>query len=100
VKRLAAPEAMFFIVASLVAAVLGIVAVHEYWGLNRYLLMCPIVFLCAGNVARRHTAVFVLWLLVCVFIYWHVEMCSYVAHGRPDICPCLGRMEWWAPYAS
>jgi hypothetical protein len=100
VKRFAAPEAMFIVVASIVGAVLGMVAPHDYWGLNRYLLVCPIIFLSAGMIARRHTAVFVLWLLVCMFIYWHVELCSYVAHGRSDICPCLGRMEWWAPIAS
>src|SRR5262249_31973691 len=93
-KLFPTPERVFFAVSSGVGIALGAAAVHEYWGINRYLLLCPILFLCAGPMARRHTALYVLWLVLCVAMYWHVELCSYVAHGQPGFCPCLGRVEW------
>jgi hypothetical protein len=99
-RRFKPHEAVFLVVASLVGVVLAVATLHEYWGLNRYLLLCPLLFLCAGAIARRHVALFALWLVLCAFIYWNVELCSYISHGRPDICPCLGRLEWWAPFQS
>jgi len=99
-RKLGTVEATFVTVASIAGIALAITTVHEYWGLNRYLLLCPVLFLSLGLVARRYPVLFVGWLLVCAFLYWNVELCSYVTHGRPDLCPCLGRLEWWAPYAS
>ncbi|HSD89258.1 MAG TPA: hypothetical protein VLB44_17135, partial [Kofleriaceae bacterium] len=97
-KRFKKSEAVFLIVASLLTFVLSVPAVHEYWGLNRYLLGCPLLFLGAAMLARKHTAVFVLWLVLCVMIYWHIELCSYLAQGHPGICPCLGRVEYAMPF--
>jgi hypothetical protein len=99
-KLFKTPELTFFAASSAIGIALAIAAVHEYWGINRYLLSCPIIFLCTGQMARRHMAVFVMWLILCFAIYWQVELCSYISHGRPDVCPCLGRVEWWAPIRS
>jgi hypothetical protein len=71
-----------------------------YWQLERLVLSCPIVFLAAAIVARKHRAVFAWWLLVCVGLYWYVELCSYLTHGDPRVCPCLGKFEAWMPWQS
>ena len=99
-RKLGTIEATFVTVASVAGIALAVTTVHEYWGLNRYLLLCPLLFLSLGMIARRYTLLFLGWLVVCALLYWHVELCSYITHGRPDLCPCLGRLEWWAPFAS
>ena len=93
-------QATFLVAAGALGMALVIPTVHEYWGINRYLLTCPLGFLAAGHIARRYPWVFALWMIVCVWMYWHIELCSYVAHGDPHLCPCLGRVEWSAPYDS
>lgn len=93
-------QATFLIAAGVLGMLLVIPTVHEYWGINRYLLTCPLGFLAAGHIARRYPWVFALWLVVCIWMYWNIEMCSYIAHGQPHLCPCLGRVEWEAPFAS
>ena len=40
------------------------------------------------------------WLVLCAIMYWHVELCSYVAQGNPNICPCLGKVEFTLPFGS
>jgi hypothetical protein len=97
-RRFKVEEQVFLVAASLFTVVLSIPALHEYWGLNRYLLCCPIIFLCAAAMARKHTALFVLWLLLTTMIYWNVELCSYLAQGHPSVCPCLGRVEYAMPF--
>ena len=99
-KKFPREIAVFLIAASVSGLLLVIPTVHEYWGINRYLLFFPIGFLAAGVTARRWPWLFVLWLVLCTWMYWHVELCSFVAHGNPNICPCLGRIEWMAPYGS
>ena len=58
VAKLQPEQSVFLIIASAVTVVLGVAAVHEYWGLNRYLLLCPITFFCAGVMLRKHPAAF------------------------------------------
>jgi len=99
-KKLPRPELAFLAVASAAMALLPLAALWGYWGMNRYLLMCPIIFMAAGELARRRRALFVLWLVACVAIYWHVELCSYITQGNPEICPCLGRMQFSLPFTS
>ena len=93
-------ELTFLAVASAAMAWLPLSAVGGYWGLNRYLLMCPLTFFAAGELAGRRRAVYVLWLVMCALIYWNVELCSYIAHGDPRICPCLGKMQFSMPFSS
>jgi hypothetical protein len=93
-------EQTYLVVASAVTIVLAIVAPLHYWGITRYMMLCPLAYLCIAELARRHTALFVAWLVLCVFFYWHVELCSYITQGNPQICPCLGRMELWLPFES
>jgi len=100
VKKLGAAESVYLIVSSIVSLALAIAAVHEYWGLNRYLLLCPITFCCAGVLLRKHPVAFILWCVLSAMIYWHVEMCSYISHGNPQVCPCLGRFEFGMPFQS
>jgi hypothetical protein len=100
--RMRAPELAYFGVASLLSALLPMIMLHtdEYWGLTRYLLLAPMIFLGAGQMARHHKGVFVLWLLLCAAMYWNIELCSYVSHGNPGTCPCLGRLEFTLPFES
>jgi hypothetical protein len=72
----------------------------QYWGINRYLLLAPLIFFAAGQMAREHKALFVFWLLLCGAIYWNIELCSYISHGNPGTCPCMGRLEFTLPYQS
>jgi hypothetical protein len=102
-RRLPRPAAIFVAASSALLVFVSTYATSRsdlYWGLNRYLLLAPLVFLAAGAMARKHVVLYVAWLAVSLALYWHVELCSYVTQGRPDLCPCLGRMEWWAPFAS
>jgi hypothetical protein len=98
--KLTPVELMFLGVASFAMAWLPLSAVSGYWGLNRYLMMCPLIFFAAGELAGRRRWAYVLWLVVCALIYWNVEMCSYISHGDPHVCPCLGKMQFAMPYSS
>jgi hypothetical protein len=86
-------ERMFIVIASVITTVLAIAAAAQYWGLTRYMMVCPLAFMCMGTFARRHRAAFVLWLVVSCSIYWNFEVCSYVTQGNPQACPCLGNLE-------
>lgn len=95
------PEALFLGIGTAAMLLLPMYAKADYyWGINRYFLLAPLTFVCAGVVGRQHKALFIGWLLASLAFYWHVELCSYVAHGDPHICPCLGHMEWSAPWQS
>jgi hypothetical protein len=100
--RMRREEVAYFGVASLLSAVLPIAVLQpdNYWGINRYLLLAPMVFLALGQMAREHKAAFVLWLMLCGAMYWHIELCSYISHGNPATCPCLGRLEFTLPFQS
>jgi hypothetical protein len=97
-RRLPLEELVYLATASIVTVILSVGAVHEYWGLNRYLLACPIAFFGLGVIGRERPALFVLWLILCAALYWHVELCSFLAHGQPQYCPCLGRVEFDLPF--
>ena len=97
-RRFKSPEAVFLIAATIVMMLMPMMASTQYWGLNRYFLLAPLTFFAAGIVARRHPAYFALWLFVSVAMYWHIELCSYIAQGNPKICPCLGKIEAMYPY--
>lgn len=93
-------EGIYLLVASIATLPIAIVAPLHWWGMNRYLLACPLAFLGAGVLARRRPWMFLLWLLFCLAMYWHVELCSYVSHGDGKICPCLGGTEFTMPFRS
>jgi hypothetical protein len=99
-KKIPTVEMTFLAVASVAMALLPLAALWGYWGMNRYLLMCPLIFIAAGALARKHRGVFVLWLVLCAAIYWHIELCSYISQGNPIVCPCLGHMQFTMPFAS
>jgi hypothetical protein len=109
VKRLGPAESIFMIAASVFGIILGAAGliargdgsdVAGTWGLNRYMLMCPITFCCAGVMLRKYPATFFLWIVLSLEIYWHVELCSYVTQGNPELCPCLGRFQFGLPFTS
>ena len=99
-KRFDQVEGMFLIVASGMTAILSIVAPLQYWGITRYLMLCPLAFFGIGVMAKKHTALFVVWCILCAAFYWHVELCGYITQGNPTICPCLGKMEFGMPFGS
>lgn len=99
-RRFEREERLFLVVGTIATAIISIGSLQHYWGLNRYLLLCPLLFLAAGELARRRPTLFVMWVALCAAIYWHVELCSYVSQGHPVICPCLGRMEFAMPFGS
>ena len=93
-------ESIFLVVATAVTMIMPLAAITGYWGLNRYFLLAPLTFLCAGVVARKHTGLFILWLVLSLALYWNVELCSYISHGDPHVCHCLGRVQVVEPWAS
>ncbi len=99
-KKFNAAENTFLILSSGMTIVLSVVAPLQYWGITRYLMLCPLAFLGVGVMAKKHTALFVVWVLLCAAFYWHVELCGYITQGNPGQCPCLGRMEFGMPFGS
>ncbi len=98
-RRFGRTAGIFLVVAAVLLACAPLaIDRFQYWGLNRYFLLLPLTFFCAGVMARKHTAVYVLWLLLCAALYWHVELCSYISQGHPGVCPCMGRLEFTMPY--
>lgn len=93
-------ETTFLAIASAATAVIAIAGAMQYWGITRYMMLCPLPFLGAGVLAKHNRWLFVLWLVVCVGIYWHFELCSFITHGDAHACPCLGRIELSEPWAS
>ena len=93
-------QSIFLIVTTLTMLLLPLAAIIGYWGLNRYFLLSPLTFLCAGVVARKHFGFYLLWIALSLAVYWHVELCSFIAHGDPNVCPCLGRVQVVEPWAS
>jgi hypothetical protein len=91
-------ERTFIVVSSVITAVLAVAAAFQYWGLTRYMMLCPLPFLGAGVLGKHHRAVFVVWLVVCVAVYWHLELCSYITQGNATACPCLGKLELSMPW--
>ena len=100
VRRFKPIEATYLGVATLLSMVLVVLAPQQYWGINRYLLLCPLAFVGLGLIARKHVLLFVCWLVFCLAFMWHVELCSYVTQGNPELCPCLGRFEFAMPVQS
>ena len=101
-KRMQREELAYFGVASVLSILLPIVMLQtdQYWGINRYLLLAPMIFLAAGQMAREHKVLFGLWIVLCAVMYWHIELCSYITHGNPADCPCMGRLEFTLPFQS
>jgi hypothetical protein len=85
--------AVFLVITTLFTAITAIAGAMQYWGITRYMMLCPLAFLGMGRLARSHRAVFVMWLILAVAIYWNFELCSYISQGDPDACPCLGHSE-------
>jgi hypothetical protein len=99
-KKFTRVENVFLVVASGVTLVLSITAVPQYWGITRYLMLCPMAFFGIGLMARKNKVLFVLWCVLCLAFYWHVELCGYITQGNVAACPCLGRMEFGMPFGS
>lgn len=93
-------ENVFLVVATGLTIILGIVAVPHYWGITRYLMLCPMAFFGIGLMARKYTVLFVLWCVLCLAFYWHVDLCGYITQGNSTVCPCLGRIELAMPFGS
>lgn len=100
-KRFKRTEAIYLAAATAAIMIIPLAAKsYYYWGLNRYMLLAPLTFVCAGVIGRKHRAFYVGWLLLSFAFYWHVEMCSYISQGDRNVCPCLGRTEFTMPYGS
>ena len=99
-EKFSSVEGVFLIAASVFTIILAIVTPPQYWGITRGLMLCPMVFLGAGLMARQHTLMFVLWCVLCGAFYWHVELCGYLTQGDAQACPCLGRIEIAMPFGS
>lgn len=110
VRKIGAAESVFLIVASILGLMLGgagLIARGDAsggyagtWGMNRYMLMLPITFVCAGVLLRKAPVTYLLWIAICMAIYWHVELCSFISQGDMNVCPCLGRYQFSIPFQS
>jgi hypothetical protein len=93
-------EGVFLAVASFATVPIAIMAPMGTWGMTRYLLLCPLVFMGGALLLRRYAVLGVLWFALCAVFYWQIEMCSYVSQGSPKACPQLGRLECALPWGS
>lgn len=91
------PEVVFVVVASVVAIILAVVTPPGYWGETRFLLSCPLLFLGLGVLARKYPVLFVLWCILSLAFYWHVDLCGYITQGSQHACPALGKIELAMP---
>jgi len=91
---------IFLVVSSAVTIFLVPISPLHWWGITRYMMLCPLAFLGMGTMARHHRGLFVLWFVLCCAFYWHVELCQYVTQGDQHVCPCSGRTELHLPIAS
>ena len=64
------------------------------------MMLCPLAFLGMGVMGKQHRGLFVLWFLLCIAWYWHVELCGYITQGDNSVCPCSGRLELHLPIKS
>jgi hypothetical protein len=99
-KKFNSVENTFLVVTSVVTILLSVVAPLAYWGITRYLMLCPMVYFGIGVMWKQHRALFVVWCILCLAFYWHVELCGYITQGNPELCPCLGKMEFGMPFTS
>jgi hypothetical protein len=97
VKRLAAVEATYVVVVSAAALVLSVVTPGHYWGQTRILLSCLLAFFGLGLIAKKYPVLYVLWCVLSLAFYWHVDLCDYVTQGNRGACPNLGRVELAIP---
>jgi hypothetical protein len=93
-------EAVWIAIASGATIFISVAGAGQYWGLARYMMLCPLPFLAAGMLVRQHRAFLFGWLLLNIAVYWNLELCSYITQGDPGPCPCLGRNELRMPWAS
>ena len=100
VKRLSPAEATYAIVASVVAFVLAVVTPPHYWGQTRLLLTCLLLFFGLGVMAKKYPVLFVVWCVLSLAFYWHVDLCGYIAQGDIGKCPALGRIELTIPLGN
>lgn len=100
VKKLSVPEATYAIVASALALVLAVVTPPHYWGQTRLLLTCLMMFFGLGVMAKKYPLLFVLWCVLSLAFYWHVDLCGYITQGDGGRCPALGRIELAIPIGS
>jgi hypothetical protein len=99
-RRFNTVEQVYLGIASILTFAFAIVAPLHWWGMMRYLLMLPMAFLGAGFMAKKHPVVFVLWILLCLAFYWHLELCGYITQGDAKACPCMGHVEFYLPINS
>lgn len=93
VKWLSVVEATYIVVASGAALVLAVVTPVHYWGQTRILMSCLLAFFGMGLVAKKYPILFVLWCVLSLSFYWHVDLCDYVTQGNIGACKNLGRVE-------
>lgn len=89
-RRFRLEERIFLVVSAAVGIVVPIMNASDYWGLNRYMLLSPMAFLCVGLLLTKSRPLFASWIAFCGFMYWRVELCSFVSHGSRGACPTLG----------
>ncbi|MDB4955194.1 MAG: putative rane protein [Myxococcales bacterium] len=93
-------EAVFLAIASFATVPIAIMAPMGYWGMSRYLLLCPLLFLGGAALLRRQAVLGILWFALCAMFYWKIELCSYISQGSKNACPQLGRLECALPWGS
>lgn len=96
-KKCRADETTFLVAGGVITAAFAMMAPLLTWGTARYMMLCLLPFLCLGKLARRYPILYALWIVLCVAIYWNVELCNYLTQGDPRVCPCEGRLETFIP---
>lgn len=95
-SRFAAPERAFWY--ALFCITVGVAAVGQvqiwFQGMNRYLLLALPLFLAMANLLRRRPLALAFWLIVSVWHYWQVDICTYTGGPGDHVLEVCHTPHW------
>jgi hypothetical protein len=95
-RRFSVPEQAFWYVAYF--ATVGIATVGmmpiALAGMSRYLLLALPMFFAMGAALRHRPALALLWIALCAWHYWNIDLCTYTG-GMGDRTLVVCHTPWW-----
>jgi hypothetical protein len=63
-------------------------------GMNRYLLLALPLFFCMSEVLKRRPLALAFWLIVSVWHYWQIDMCTYTGGMGDHVLDVCHTPHW------
>ena len=81
-RKFPVSERVYWALLTLLALGVALIgsAQRSFIGMNRYFLVAPPLFFATAMVLRRRPVALGVWLAICAWHYWNVDLCVYVAH--------------------